>query len=149
MELLIVVATDEEYKLAKKYFCDNNKIIKTGVGYGNVFNSLKDIDRETPIFNFGYAGSNFLDIGMVCNIGVSKNYHPNTDFEEKTYFLNNGDFTCYSSNDFVIKTEIKEPCLFDMELYAILSMGFKNVEAIKIVSDNLSLKQYNIEINKI
>ena len=30
-----------------------------------------------------------------------------------------------------------------MELAYICALGFKNVEAIKIVSDNLSLKQYD------
>lgn len=37
--------------------------------------------------------------------------------------------------------EIKEPCVFDMELAYICSL-FDNVEAIKIVSDNLSMDQY-------
>ena len=48
----------------------------------------------------------------------------------------------------MLATDIQEPVLFDMELYAIMSMGFKNVESIKIVSDNLNINQYNKELKK-
>ena len=51
-----------------------------------------------------------------------------------------------TKNYATLKTNIKEPCVFDMELAYILALGFKRVESIKIVSDNLSLKQYEEEI---
>ena len=56
-------------------------------------------------------------------------------------------FYLFVLNDFVLETKIKKPVVFDMELAYILALGFKNVESIKIVSDNLSLKQYE-KINK-
>lgn len=137
--MLVICATDEEEKMLSEHFTE---IIKTGVGYGNVYKSLHNIDRSTPILNIGYAGSNNLPIGKICTVGKSINYHPSVKFREKEYQLN-GRYPCYTANDFVEKTTIVESCLFDMELYAILSMGFTQVTSIKIVSDNLDQKQYN------
>lgn len=141
---MIVVATTNEYEKALKRF-DDNMIIATGVGATNIISKLKDIPKDTPIINFGYVGSNKLPIGTEVKVGKSKMYHPNVEYEEDTYNLN-GDITCYTSNDFVLETKIEEPCVFDMELAYIMALGFKNVESIKIVSDNLSLKEYEEEI---
>ena len=138
---MVVVATEEEYKLTKA----NQEIIKTGVGYGNVIKALSKIPRDTPIVNIGYAGSNTIPVGTYCTIAECRHYHPNVTYEEETYRLN-GDYVCYTSDDFVTQTEIKEPVVFDMELYAILSMGFTDVTAIKIISDNLSYEEYEKEV---
>ena len=48
---------------------------------------------------------------------------------------------CYTSTDFVTKTNIKESCVFDMELAFICAM-FDKVKAIKVISDNLDLHTY-------
>ena len=141
---MIVVATDEEYKMALKRFNDNT-IIKTGVGGLNVIEKLKDFPRNIDILNFGYAGSNNIPIGTEVEIGECLLYHPNVEYEEYKYKLK-GNVKCYTSNDFVLNTNIKEPCVFDMELAYILVLGFKNVKSIKIVSDNLSLKEYEEEM---
>lgn len=143
---MIVVATDEEYKLAKKRF-KGHKIVKTGVGGINILNTLKEADKRQKIINFGYVGSNVIPIGTEVRIGESRLYHPNVEYEEPTYKLD-GDITCYTSNDFVLESNIKEPVVFDMELAYILALGFKNVESIKIVSDNLSLKKYEETIKE-
>lgn len=143
---MIVVATDEEYKLAQKRF-KGQEIVKTGVGGINTLNTLKGADKGQKITNFGYVGSNVIPIGTEIKVGESKLYHPNVEYEEPTYKLD-GDTTCYTSNDFVLSTEIKEPVVFDMELAYILALGFKNVESIKIVSDNLSLKKYEETIKE-
>lgn len=143
---MIVVATDEEYKLAKKRF-KGHKIVKIGVGGINILNALKEADKRQKIINFGYVGSNVIPIGTEVRIGESRLYHPNVEYEEPTYKLD-GDITCYTSNDFVLETNIKEPVVFDMELAYILALGFKNVESIKIVSDNLSLKKYEETIKE-
>ena len=142
---MIVVATETERDVFRS---EKEEIIVTGVGYANVYRALSAIPRDTPITNIGYAGSNSLKIGTGCFIGECRHYHPNVEYKEPVYKLN-GTHTCYTSDDFVTQTEIKEPVVFDMELYAILSMGFTNVVAIKIISDNLSLKQYNELQNKI
>lgn len=141
---MIIVATDEEYKLAQKRF-KGQKIVKTGVGGINILNTLKEADKWQKITNFGYVGSNVIPIGTEVRVGECKLYHPNVEYEEPIYKLD-GDITCYTSNDFVLSTDIKEPVIFDMELAYILALGFENVESIKIVSDNLSLSQYKEEI---
>lgn len=141
---MVIVATNEEYELAQKRF-KGEKIIKTGVGGLNVLNTLKKVNKQHKIINFGYVGSNTIPIGVEIKVGTCRLYHPNVKYEEPTYKLD-GDITCYTSNDFVLETKIKEPVVFDMELAYILALGFKNVESIKIVSDNLSLSQYEEEI---
>lgn len=143
---LIVVATDEEYKLARKRF-KGKKIIKTGVGAINVIEKLRHIPRRVTIINFGYAGSNSIPIGTEVTVGESRLYHPNVIYNEKEYTLDKESIIkCFTSNDFVTETKIKKPCVFDMELAYICALGFKKVKAIKIVSDNLSLEQYEEEI---
>ena len=144
---MIVVATDEEYKLAKKRF-KHHKIIKTGVGGINVIRKLRKYPRWIKIINFGYVGSNNIPIGTEVIVGESRLYHPNVIYNEKEYTLDKkSTIKCFTSNDFVLHTDIKKPCVFDMELAFIMALGFKNVESIKIVSDNLSLKEYeeNVE----
>lgn len=144
MKSLIVVATNEEYELAKKRF-KRHLIIKTGVGGINIIETLKHLPKWLKITNFGYCGSNVLPIGTEIRVSECKLYHPNVDYEETTFKLN-GNTKCYTSNDFVLETNIKEPCVFDMELAYICALGFKKVESIKIVSDNLSLKEYEKNI---
>lgn len=113
----------------------------------NVVETLKHVPKWRKIINFGYAGSNNLPIGTEVRIFESKLYHPNVKYLEPAYICNcslldDNIVDCYTSNDFVIETNEKEPCVFDMELAYIMALGFKNVESIKIVSDNLSLKEY-------
>lgn len=145
--MIVVVATEKEAELAKQKFPDA-PIIKTGVGALNVINALKDIDRNEEILNFGHVGSNMLPIGTEVHIGESKLYHPHVSYEEPSYILMKGDTTCFTSNDFVLNTDIVDrPVVFDMELAYIMALGFNDVKSIKIVSDNLNLAEYNATIN--
>jgi hypothetical protein len=137
---MIVVATEAERKIAESRW-ENERILVTGVGGINVYKALCDVDRNEQIINFGCCGSNLLQIGSEVSVGDCRLYHPNVEYEEKAFRLN-GETTCLTFCDFVLKTEIQEPVVFDMELAFILAMGFRNVKSIKIVSDNLSLKQY-------
>lgn len=141
---MIVLATEAER--AAFIFGGGPGVIVTGVGYPNVYRALADIPRDTPIINIGYAGSNSIPKGTTCVIGACRHYHPNVEYDEPEYKLN-GKYICYTSDDFVLNTDIKEPVVFDMELYAILSMGFTNVTAIKVISDNLSLEEYENTTN--
>jgi len=143
---MIIVATDQEYELAKKRF-KHHIIIKTGVGGINVIRKLRRLPKWIKITNFGYAGSNNLPVGTEIKVRWCKLYHPNVEYDEKTFVLSvHEGIPCYTSNDFVLDTKINQTSLFDMELAYILALGFKRVESIKIVSDNLSLKQYEEEI---
>lgn len=147
---MIAVATNEEYELAKKRF-KGHKIIKTGVGGINVIKTLKHYPKWLKIINFGYCGSNNIPIGTELTVDYCGLWHPNVDYKEKIYKLKNKQNNiyknvCFTSNDFVTKCNIKEPVVFDMELAYICALGFKRVESIKIVSDNLSLKEYEREV---
>ena len=135
---MIVIACKNELDLTKDY---NDTILITGVGPVNIIESLKNLDKSTQIINRGYAGSNNLPVGTRVEVGESRLYHPNTDFNSPEYKLP-GDIKCYTSNDFVLDTDIEEPVVFDMELAYILALGFTNVRSIKIVSDNLDIKEY-------
>lgn len=143
---MVVVATEEEYTRAKKLF-KGHKIVKTGVGGTNIVRVLKNYPKWLKIINFGYVGSNVLPVGTKVEVSSCKLYHPNVEYEEITYNLN-GWCKCYTSNDFVLNTNIEEPVVFDMELAYILALGFKDVKSIKIVSDNLSLKEYGKNIKR-
>lgn len=136
---MIVVAMETEKRLAD--LSKDNSIMVTGVGGINVIKSLWKVDRNIPIHNVGYAGSNCIPKGTRVRIGKVKHYHPNVDFVEPIFGLD-GDVPCYTSDDFVLKTEIKEPCVFDMELAYILALGFTNVTAEKIISDNLNEEEF-------
>ena len=140
---MVVVATAEEYEIAQDRFKGQN-IIETGIGGLNVLQALKDLDKSQEIINFGFCGSNKLPVGTEVEIGECRFYHPNVDYPEPVYKLN-GNTTCYTNNDFVLSTEITEPVVFDMELAYILALGFDKVTSIKVVSDNLSLEQYEEE----
>jgi hypothetical protein len=144
METITVVATEEEYQLAKEHF--GGKIIKTGVGGLNVIKALQSVPTTTKIINFGYVGSNNIPKGTIVTIGKSMMYHPNCEYEEPTFELK-GKVKCYTSNDFVLQTDIQEPVVFDMELAYICALGYE-VEAIKIVSDNLDYNEYEETINQ-
>lgn len=138
-EKLLVVATDEEYEKVKNRA--PFKVLKTGIGYNNVINSLKGLNpKKVKLYNVGYVGSNFIKRGTLVKVKNSYNFHEHTTFPENSYNLG-GTTDCYTSSDFVVKTNLTEPVVFDMELNAICAFGFE-VESYKIVSDNLSLEEY-------
>ena len=112
---------------------------------------MKKYPKWIPITNFGYVGSNNIPIGTEIRVGNCKLYHPNVEYDEPLFITNDymrSGICCYTSNDFVLETKINRSCVFDMELAYILALGFKNVESIKIVSDNLSLKTYEDTIKE-
>lgn len=135
--MIHVVAMPEEVNLVH----DGSKVIVTGVGGLNVIKAMSDLPRDTEIHNIGYVGSNKIPVGTKCRIGKVKTYHPNVDFDEEEFFLD-GDITCYTSGDFVLKSDVEEPCVFDMELAYIMALGFKHVVSEKIVSDCLDIDQF-------
>lgn len=141
--MLVVIAEKEELKLVEELGYSDFPILITGVGGVNVINALKDIPKETRIINIGYAGSNTLEVGTQVEIGWSFTYHPSVKFKERNFRKLNSSskIYCYTSTDFVTKTDILEPCVFDMELAFITAM-FKNVRSIKVVSDKCNYQEY-------
>ena len=140
---MIVIAMEEE----KKRFAGDEKVLVTGVGAVNILQALRDVPRDTPIRNIGYAGSNSIPVGTEVRVGRVELYHPHYAYEEPVFQMD-GDVPCYTSCDFVTETEITEPCVFDMELAFILALGFTNVTAVKIVSDSLSTEEFEKNIKE-
>lgn len=145
--MIVAVATKNEVDLIPEWLeREASKIVITGVGGMNATMALAIEDRDQEIVNVGYCGSNLLPIGTMVSPDTVQLYHPSVDYFEEEVDLNcqvNMDHVkCYTSSDFVTETDIAEPVIFDMELAFIASMGFKRVRAIKKVSDNLSVKEY-------
>ena len=137
---LIVVATAAEKKIAADRW-PGEVIVETGVGGLNVYKALSGYDRGEPVINFGYAGSNSIPVGTEVSVGRCRLLHPNVSYEEAEFLLD-GNTDCWTFCDFVLEAEMEDPVVFDMELAFILAMGFSNVKSIKVVSDNLSIEEY-------
>ena len=66
-----------------------------------------------------------------------------SECKDKTFKLSNSGVTCHTGNSFVTSDETKDKkSVFDMELYYIIALGYNVIKSVKIVSDNLSTKQY-------
>lgn len=151
--MIITIAEPGELKLIEEITGGRawaGKIIITGVGILNTINALKDIPKSATILNLGYAGSNTLEKGKCYQVSASFTHHSKAQFREdpiwlEQYFMDRDAFPCYTATDFVEKTEVDHPALFDMELAAIASMGFNKVMSIKKVSDTLNYEQYKEE----
>lgn len=147
---LIVIASPCELELARKEIELNGwrqaAIAVVGVGGLNVIQALAQIDKDAEILNVGYAGSTDIPIGTRVEVQGVALYHPNVEYKETSYHINETGVMCWTSNDFVLKSD-KKGCVFDMELAYICAMGFNNVKAVKYVSDNCSYEEYEKSIN--
>lgn len=148
--MIITIAEPQELELIKEITGDRSwdgRIVITGVGMMNTIRALKNVDRNATILNLGYAGSNTLEKGKFYQVSASFTHHSLAKFKEEPiwleqYFKDRDAFPCYTAADFVEKTEIEHPALFDMELAAIAAMGFNKVMSIKKVSDTLNYQEY-------
>jgi nucleoside phosphorylase len=165
--ILFVIAMEKEANAIIKYYnlekvkenyYEKNSIalIITGITRNGVVKSLIDCDtKDKIIINLGLVGSNNLNIGDIVQVNNSLGYHFDlTPFGDPLYTAINSPYQlskidnlkcidCYTSDGFVQKTNIKETCIFDMELNAITLFPHKKLHSIKIVSDTLSAKDYN------
>lgn len=140
----ILVATDEEYALAKKYI-SGIEIIKTGVGASNVIKVCSNLSYKDNIINIGFCGSTNIPVGTVCRVNRSHRLMDDTvQFEDyrNGFELCTLGVPCYTSNSFVTHTFMEGSILFDMELNYIVAFPFRTLGAIKIVSDNLNVEEY-------
>lgn len=151
--MIIAIAEASEMKLIEEITGGqawSGRIIITGVGMLNTIRALKDVEKSATILNLGYAGSNTLEKGKCYQVSASYTHHSKAKFREDAiwldqYFMDRDAYPCYTATDFVEQTEVDHPALFDMELAAIASMGFRKVMSIKKVSDTLNYEQYKQE----
>lgn len=150
---IYLVATDAEYTMANATF-DDATIIKTGVGVANVISKLSHyigVLRMCDVINVGYAGSNKLHVGDVVRINQSyalefpKNVQIDAPFQgiQLSTRSDKDVYPCYTSYDFVTQYDGKAPVVFDMELNHICAFDCYNLYAYKIITDNLSVKEYD------
>lgn len=152
MKKYIFIAEEGERQLIDKHLSDINgeaEIVVTGVGAFNILKNLKDIPRDAEVINIGYAGSSNFAIGSVVVVTESRLNHPQVNYPEPEYILKpiaiktaTQQAICYSGTDFVTESKYRD-CVFDMELAFIAGLGFTNLSAVKIVSDNLDLHAYH------
>ena len=164
MARFIVMAEEGEHELLdqvkEKLGLDlsDAELIYTGVGAINVIQHLQHLDREAEIYNIGYAGSANFDIGTWVEVTEVRLNHPAVSYSEPELKIQNSypegtiisklkikncrQAICYTNCDFVLQSDYKD-CVFDMELAFIAALGFKNLHALKYVSDNLSLHAYH------
>ena len=140
MNSCIVIATKEELPLVGLLALDHQlPVIITGVGATTVIYALKDLPKDTMIYNIGYAGCPDVPIGTIVEIGKAKLFHK-VDYNEQTFDIGDG-MTCYTTTDFV--TDGASPgCVYDMELAIICALGFRYVKSCKVISDNCNYSQY-------
>ena len=156
MAKIIVMAEEGERPLLDQLYeqtgldLRNEKIRFTGVGAINIIRSLQHLDRDTEIYNVGYAGSANFDLGTWVEVTESRLNHPNVTYPEPELKLSNlqspisnvKHAVCFTNCDFVLASDYND-CVFDMELAFIAALGFKQLHSIKHVSDNLSLHAYH------
>lgn len=152
----IIMAEEGEYGLLEQVKeklgldLSDAELIYTGVGAINIIRTLQSLDREAELYNIGYAGSANFDLGTWVEVTEVRLNHPNVSYKEPQLKIKNSKFkiqnclqaVCYSNCDFVLASDYKD-CVFDMELAFIAALGFKNLHALKYVSDNLSLHAYH------
>ncbi len=160
MEKYILLAEEGELSLLEKARQElgvdlEGEIIYTGVGAINVIRALQGLPRDAELVNIGYAGSANFDIGTWVKVTEVRLNHPNVKYAEPKLLLtdeNQGielplehdvkQAVCYTNTDFVLQSDYID-CVFDMELAFIAALGFKNLQSLKYVSDNLSLHAYH------
>lgn len=140
---LVIVANKAEAKIAKKLF-KNHQIKVIGEGFYQVLTNLKGISKKQPLINFGMAGGVGYKINQTVEVGTSKLLTTTRNIKSKTFKLSNSGVVCYTANDFVLRNNTKnQKCIFDMELYYILALGYNVIKSIKLISDNLDLDRYH------
>ena len=161
MAKFIVMAEEGEHSLLEKareqlgLDLSDATLLYTGVGAINIIRSLQDLDRDSEIYNIGYAGSANFELGTWVEVTEVRLNHPNVTYPEPRLVLEDETLgaelplehetkraICYTNCDFVLASDYKD-CVFDMELAFIASLGFKRVHSLKYVSDNLSLHAYH------
>jgi len=173
MKYLFVIAMQKEAKeiinhynlntISKNYYKkDNIELIITDISRNGITSSLVNLlykykldYKNYTMINIGMCGSNNLSINNVYLVDQSYGYNFDlTPFGDPLYHAPYSPYkmdimegikavNCYTSDGFVLQTNIKEDALFDMELNSIVTFPFKKKYAVKVVSDSLNNNEYN------
>ena len=143
----LIVATEAELQLPLAVAAVQGgyrQPIVTGVGATNVIMALRKLPRHADVLNVGFCGSNRFPVGEEVWIGNTRLWHPNVYFKETTFHLmDEAEALCLTAGDFVLDgADLPAKSVVDMELAYIAAFGFQSLKAVKYVSDNLNLNQY-------
>lgn len=150
--IVILVATTEEFLLVKENI-KGYTIVQTGVGASNVIRTLScvPLDKQKCQFiNIGFAGSNTLPVGTVAEVSQTfRLLDGKVEFFDPLNGLSFNDkgYPCYTSNNFVTENTSQSPVLYDMELNYIAAFPIDLIGAVKIVSDNLDVCEYEKSVD--
>ena len=158
----IAVASWEEYEApAVRRFTDiflktykGAQIVTTGVGGASVVSALQGIPRDCRIINVGFCASSAFAIGDAVGVSACEYYMPKSGIKPVCHGIHavgiyglplvNTGALCCTVGDFLTEKPADDAPLtvYDMELAFIRALGFHEVCAIKIVSDNFNFEQY-------
>lgn len=150
--IVILVATTEEFHLVKEHI-HGYTIVQMGVGASNVIRTIScaPFDKSNCDFiNIGFAGSNTLPVGTVAEVSQTfRLLNGKVEFADPLngQRLCDHGFPCFTSNNFVTENTSEEPVLYDMELNYIAAFPISLIGAVKIVSDNLDVCEYEKTID--
>ena len=143
MPRIVAVATEAEKNLISRFLAKHeyNEVVVTGVGGTNAIKSLQRYSRNSHIINIGFAGSGTIPKGTAVKVKEVSLFHKVCDYEEPIIRLAEEGVHCYTSCDFAGDKGL-ENSVFDMELAFIAAIGFRKVESIKVISDNIDYEEY-------
>lgn len=150
--IVILTATKEEYRLVLENL-KGYTVVRMGVGASNVIHTLTNLHfpvEQCHFINVGFCGSNHLQVGTVAKVARTFRLKDETvEFEDyrNGEKLSEDGYDCYTSNSFVTKSTSDSPVLYDMELNYIAAFPYDLLGAVKIVSDNLDVIQYETTID--
>lgn len=158
----IAVASWEEYETrAVRRFTDiiletykGAQTVITGVGGANVVASMQGIPRDCRVINVGFCASSAFAIGDALGVSTCEYFMPKSGIKLVGHGIHpvgiyglplvNKGALCCTVGDFLTEkpTDAAPLTVYDMELAFIRALGFHEVSAIKIVSDNFNFEQY-------
>lgn len=150
--IVILTATKEEYRLVLENL-KGYTVVRMGVGASNVIRTISNAPfpkTDCLFINVGFCGSNMLPVGTVAKVRKTfRLVDSAVEFEDPLNGVSLGEdgYDCVTSNSFVTESTSSSPVLYDMELNYIAAFPIELLGAVKIVSDNLDVTQYETNID--
>lgn len=97
---------------------------------------LPETTEEDIIINVGYCGADGVEPGTIVEPNEVRSYETGEGVKLPIHF-DIDHALCFTSENFVSVPCTKAPAIYDMELMKIVSLQYKELYVLKIVSDNL------------
>lgn len=123
----------EKEKLAKFVKHDIDVI---GIGATDLPKTTKD----DVIINVGYCGAYDMQVGAIVEPHLCFDKKTRKKKQIKSFMGFFERVRCYTSDTFIEKPIVNFRSIYDMELFKLLSLPYRELYSLKIVSDNLNEK---------